>query len=127
MKGKSLNDTRFSSRISFASKAHQASSHITLSGGSRAGCTLVPSLSWKTAPLDAYIIGLKELPENDNCPLAHTHIFFTHCYKNQAGWQYIIRRFIEGGGTILDLEYLNDERGESTKKRKGLGRKGARM
>ncbi|CAG8631065.1 456_t:CDS:2 [Paraglomus brasilianum] len=29
----------------------------------------------------------------------------------KAGWQYIIRRFIEGGGTILDLEYLNDERG----------------
>jgi len=77
----------------------------------RVGCTIAPSLSWKTAPLDAYIIGLKELPENDNSPLAHTHVFFAHCYKNQAGWQDIIRRFVKGGGTILDLEYLNDERG----------------
>lgn len=69
-------------------------------------------LSWKTdTPANAYVIGLKELPENDDSPLSHTHIFFAHCYKNQAGWREILNRFGAGGGTILDLEFLNDERG----------------
>ncbi|RIA96843.1 hypothetical protein C1645_687541 [Glomus cerebriforme] len=75
------------------------------------GCTLVPTLSWKNAPDDAYIIGLKELPENDDSPLSHQHIFFAHCYKNQRGWKDILRRFIKGNGTILDLEFLVDEKG----------------
>ncbi|KAI7900399.1 uncharacterized protein BX663DRAFT_532333 [Cokeromyces recurvatus] len=76
------------------------------------GCTLVEKLSWKKdAPKDAYIIGLKELPENDNSPLQHTHIFFAHCFKNQAGWEQLLHRFDSGHGTILDLEFLNDANG----------------
>ncbi|KAG9303945.1 hypothetical protein G9A89_005855 [Geosiphon pyriformis] len=77
----------------------------------RAGCVIVPSETWKTAPSDAYIVGLKELPENDDSPLTHTHIFFAHCYKNQAGWENILRRFIRGNGILLDLEFLNDKKG----------------
>lgn len=61
--------------------------------------------------MDAYIVGLKELPENDNSPLQHTHIFFAHCFKNQAGWKEILNRFKTGKGTILDLEFLNDNQG----------------
>ncbi|KAI9277762.1 hypothetical protein BY458DRAFT_432790 [Sporodiniella umbellata] len=76
------------------------------------GCPLVEKLSWKTeAPADAYIVGLKELPENDDSPLHHTHIFFAHCFKNQAGWKELIHRFDRGQGTILDLEFLNDANG----------------
>ncbi|CAG8522852.1 8280_t:CDS:2 [Ambispora leptoticha] len=76
------------------------------------GCNMVPSGAWKTeAPTDAYIVGLKELPENDDSPLTHTHIFFAHCYKNQAGWQDILGRFARGKGVLLDLEYLTDEKG----------------
>ncbi|CAH1761880.1 1250_t:CDS:2, partial [Entrophospora sp. SA101] len=67
--------------------------------------------TWKTAPSDAYIIGLKELPENDDSPLSHTHIYFAHCYKNQSGWQNVLKRFINGKGLLLDLEFLNDEKG----------------
>jgi hypothetical protein len=78
----------------------------------RVGCQLVPSLSWKNAPHDCYVIGLKELPENDNSPLCHSHIFFAHCFKNQAGWKDILNRFVIGKGTILDLEFLNDENGD---------------
>lgn len=77
----------------------------------RMGCTLVPTLTWKDAPADAYIIGLKELPENDDSPLSHQHIFFAHCFKNQGGWKEILNRFIKGNGTILDLEFLADEKG----------------
>ncbi|KAI7877294.1 uncharacterized protein EV154DRAFT_429441 [Mucor mucedo] len=75
------------------------------------GCTMVPFGSWKEkAPSDAYIIGLKELPENDTSPLHHTHIFFAHCFKNQAGWKEILHRF-KDSGKILDLEFLQDAQG----------------
>lgn len=78
------------------------------------GCPLVEKLSWKTdAPADAYIVGLKELPENDDSPLHHTHIFFAHCFKNQGGWKELLQRFDAGKGTILDLEFLNDSNGKN--------------
>ncbi|KAJ3279610.1 Saccharopine dehydrogenase [Borealophlyctis nickersoniae] len=75
------------------------------------GCPLVEAGSWRTAPSDAYIIGLKELPENDFTPLPHAHIMFAHCYKNQGGWKDVLGRFEKGKGLLLDLEFLQDERG----------------
>ena len=67
-----------------------------------AGATLVETGSWPDAPDDHFIIGLKELLEEDcasfnsnhRCPdadttfvivgLKHTHIQFAHCYKGQG-------------------------------------------
>lgn len=67
--------------------------------------------TWKSAPADAYIVGLKELPENDSSPLVHKHIFFGHCYKQQAGWKDLLGRFVQGNGLLLDLEFLTDANG----------------
>lgn len=53
---------------------------------------------------------MKELPESTD-PLPHTHIQFAHCYKNQAGWSNVLSRFHRGGGTLYDLEFLNDANG----------------
>ena len=39
------------------------------------GAHLVPTGSWRTAPKDHIIIGLKELPE-ETFPLIHTHVQF---------------------------------------------------
>jgi len=75
-----------------------------------AGCALVPSGSWRTAPKTTYILGLKELPE-DNDALSHTHIYFGHAYKGQAGWQDLLGRFQRGSGLLLELEYLVDDKG----------------
>jgi len=61
-------------------------------------------------PKDTVVVGLKELPESTD-PLVHTHIFFAHCYKNQAGWQDILSRFQRGNGLLLDLEFLVDDAG----------------
>lgn len=44
-------------------------------------------------------------------PLPHTHIQFAHCYKTQADWSKVLARFHHGGGTLYDLEFLNDESG----------------
>lgn len=44
-------------------------------------------------------------------PLEHTHVQFAHCYKGQAGWENVLSRFPRGGGTLLDLEFLTDDRG----------------
>lgn len=76
----------------------------------KAGCRMVESGSWTQAPKDAVILGLKELPEV-NDPLVHEHIFFAHCYKNQAGWKDILQRFIKGKGKLYDMEFLTDETG----------------
>ncbi|KAJ3106133.1 Saccharopine dehydrogenase [Phlyctochytrium planicorne] len=75
------------------------------------GALLVEAGSWKTAPADAYIVGLKELPEGDSSPLPHTHIMFAHCFKRQEGWRDVLGRFDRGNGTLLDLEFLQDEKG----------------
>jgi saccharopine dehydrogenase (NAD+, L-lysine forming) len=44
-------------------------------------------------------------------PLPHTHVQFAHCYKQQAGWSSVLARFYRGGGTLYDLEFLNDANG----------------
>jgi len=72
------------------------------------GCDIQPAHSWKQAPKDVIILGLKELSE-DNFSLIHNHIHFAHVYKNQHGWQSFLQRFVEGKGQLFDLEYLIDE------------------
>ncbi|KAF2717876.1 Formate/glycerate dehydrogenase catalytic domain-like protein [Polychaeton citri CBS 116435] len=74
------------------------------------GVMLVPTASWRQAPKDHIIAGLKELPEEE-FPLEHTHVQFAHCYKGQGGWDKVLSRFPRGGGTLLDLEFLEDENG----------------
>lgn len=76
----------------------------------RVGCKLVENDTWSSAPSSIPIIGLKELPESDE-PIKHTHIQFAHCYKQQAGWSRVLARFHRGGGTLYDLEFLNDDNG----------------
>lgn len=72
------------------------------------GCDIVAEGSWPTAPKDAFILGLKELPE-DNFPLVHKHIYFAHAYKQQTGASEILSRFKQGEGALYDLEFLVDE------------------
>lgn len=74
------------------------------------GAKIVPAGSWVDCPKDTIVIGLKELPP-DTFPLKHTHIQFAHCYKNQDGWQEILRRFPLGGGLLYDLEFLQNDKG----------------
>ncbi len=75
-----------------------------------AGCTLVDPGTWTAAPGDVGVLGLKELPEAAS-PLPHTHVYFAHAYKDQTGWQDLIGRFMQGQGTLLDLEYMVDNGG----------------
>jgi len=76
----------------------------------RAGATLVDEGAYKAAPSDHIILGLKELPD-DTFPLTHTFVHFAHCYKQQAGWEAALARFPRGGGTLYDLEFLQDSTG----------------
>lgn len=77
----------------------------------KVGATIVPAGSWKSAPSDRIIIGLKEMPESDTFPLIHEHIQFAHCYKDQGGWQNVLKRFPAGKGTLYDLEFLENDQG----------------
>ena len=75
-----------------------------------AGCAIAREYSWVEAPDDAIIFGLKELPE-DGTPLRHRHIMFGHAYKGQSSGRVLLDRFLDGGGTLYDLEYLTDADG----------------
>jgi saccharopine dehydrogenase (NAD+, L-lysine-forming) len=74
------------------------------------GAEIAPEGSWVDAPEDAIIFGLKELPDND-LSLRHRHIMFGHAYKGQPAGQRLLARFKAGGGTLYDLEYLENEDG----------------
>lgn len=69
------------------------------------GCRVAPRGSWVDAPEGAVIIGIKELPEDPD-DLVHTHVYFAHAYKGQAGSHAVLERFRRGGGELLDVEYL---------------------
>ncbi|OQR62595.1 saccharopine dehydrogenase [Streptomyces maremycinicus] len=75
-----------------------------------AGARTVPAGSWVSAPPEAVVLGLKELPD-EPARLRHRHIFFGHAYKQQPGAVDLLRRFAAGGGALLDLEYLVDDDG----------------
>lgn len=75
-----------------------------------AGAKIVPAGSWVDTPKDVIVVGLKELPE-ESFPLKNDHIQFAHCYKNQDGWQKVLERFPLGGGTLYDLEFLENDKG----------------
>jgi len=87
---------------------HSSVRAIPIDGYIDAGCDIAPENSWPTAPRDAIVFGLKELPE-DGTPLPHKHILFGHAYKGQPSGQTLLKRFQAGGGTLYDLEYLVDE------------------
>jgi saccharopine dehydrogenase (NAD+, L-lysine-forming) len=76
----------------------------------KVGCTIVKEGSWRNAPKECIILGLKELLEED-FNLDHTHIMFAHCYKNQGGWKEVLGRFANGQGLLWDLEFLVDDNG----------------
>ncbi|KAF8306843.1 Formate/glycerate dehydrogenase catalytic domain-like protein [Clavulina sp. PMI_390] len=77
----------------------------------KVGCTLVENNTWASqCPISTPVIGLKELPVSKE-PIAHTHIQFAHCYKQQDGWAGVLDRFIQGNGTLYDLEFLQDASG----------------
>ncbi|WP_262690774.1 saccharopine dehydrogenase [Kordiimonas aestuarii] len=75
-----------------------------------AGCAMAEPGAWENAPVDAIILGLKELPETPHS-LQHTHIYFAHAYKQQSGWQTLLGRFLRGGGSLLDIEYMTRQDG----------------
>jgi saccharopine dehydrogenase (NAD+, L-lysine-forming) len=71
----------------------------------KTGCNMAKSGSWIQADEGAFILGLKEIPSKPNI-LNNSHIFFAHAYKNQTGWQKLLKRFTKGGSEVLDIEYM---------------------
>ena len=75
-----------------------------------AGCEIAPPHSWHKAPSDAFIFGLKELPDGST-PITHRHVMFGHAYKGQAAGRVLLDRFRRGNGALYDIEYLVDDTG----------------
>lgn len=81
---------------------------IPISDFATAGCKIADEFSWPSAPFDAFILGVKDLPKAKTS-LPHRHIYFGHVFKDQPGWEGVLNRFKSGGGTLYDLECLVDE------------------
>lgn len=76
-----------------------------------AGARVVEPGFWQSSDMDTIVIGLKELAD-DNSQIRQTHIYFAHAFRNQVGAARVLRRFQEGRGALLDLEYLTDSDGQ---------------
>jgi len=76
-----------------------------------AGAFVADEGSWTDAPEDAYILGIKELPD-EPASLRHRHIYFAHSFKGQEDARRTLERFRRGGGRLYDIEYLTDEHGK---------------
>ncbi|MCW2832211.1 MAG: saccharopine dehydrogenase [Nocardioides sp.] len=75
-----------------------------------AGAFVVGADTWPDAPPDAYVLGIKELPD-EPAALRHRHIYFAHAFKGQEDAQRTLERFGRGGGRLLDIEYLTGDDG----------------
>ncbi len=75
-----------------------------------AGATVTATGSWADAPEEAFVLGIKELPDEPT-ELRHRHIYFAHAFKGQSDAAYTLDRFRTGGGRLLDIEYLTDDNG----------------
>lgn len=75
-----------------------------------AGATVAPGGSWTDAPDDAWVLGIKELPDEPDV-LRHKHIYFAHAFKGQDGAAEVLARFERGSQGLYDLEYLTDDTG----------------
>jgi len=75
-----------------------------------AGCTLVEAGTWRDAPKDAVVLGIRA-PQGlsvECSGLSHVHMYFGHAYKGQQGAAYRLAPFVRGGGVLLDLEFVTD-------------------
>lgn len=72
-----------------------------------AGAQIAPAGSWVEAPRTAYVVGIKELPD-EPASLIHPHIYFAHAFKGQDGARALLQRFSRGGGELLDVEFLTE-------------------
>lgn len=71
---------------------------------------IITDKNWENFP-DSLIIGLKEL-DNVNKLNTHTHIYFSHCFKNQLGSETILNYFKKSSSNLYDLEYFVDSNGK---------------
>jgi saccharopine dehydrogenase (NAD+, L-lysine-forming) len=76
-----------------------------------AGAATAATGSWTEAPEDAFVVGIKELPD-EPAELRHRHIFFAHAFKGQSDAPVTLERFRRGGGRLYDVEYLTDDNGK---------------
>lgn len=70
---------------------------------------IITTLPWYSPQYkSAYIIGLKELRDLDKLD-AHTHIYFSHCHKEQKGSEIILDAFHKSNSQLYDFEHFVDD------------------
>jgi saccharopine dehydrogenase (NAD+, L-lysine-forming) len=90
---------------------HSPQRVFTIDEYAAAGARLADEGSWTEAPDDAYVVGIKELPD-EPAELRHRHVYFAHAFKGQSDAGSTLERFRRGGGHLFDIEYLVDDNGK---------------
>jgi saccharopine dehydrogenase (NAD+, L-lysine-forming) len=75
-----------------------------------AGASVAATGSWVDAPEDAWVLGIKELPDSPD-ELHHRHIYFAHSFKGQSDAVATLTRFEQGRGQLFDIADLTDDHG----------------
>ena len=68
---------------------------------------IITDKSWENFS-NCLIIGIKELDNIDKLN-SHTHIYFSHSYKNQSGANILLTNFKKSNSYLYDLEYFVNE------------------
>ena len=78
---------------------------------SLAGAKITEKKWYHPAFKNALIVGLKDLPYLDKLD-SHTHIYFSHSFKNQINSEKILKSFKKSNSLLYDFEYFihNDKR-----------------
>jgi len=71
---------------------------------------IITDMNWYE-PLfkNALIIGLKDIKQIDKLS-NHKHLYFSHSYKNQQGYEQILSAFYKSNSVIYDFEYFIDSK-----------------
>lgn len=70
---------------------------------------IITDLHWYDEQFkDALIVGLKEIKDLEKLN-KHTHLYFSHTYKNQINSKNILLKFAESQSVIHDFEYFTDD------------------
>lgn len=72
---------------------------------------IITNEPWFNQPSETLIVGLKELSNLDKLN-AHTHIYFSHSYKQQNNANQILQAFKRSNSIIYDLEYFLNPDGQ---------------
>ena len=101
------NDIKFLNNIGFTVIVESSDTRCFSNNEFEKAGAIITNKSWDNFS-DCLIIGIKEI-DNIEKLNSHTHIYFSHSYKNQTGANTLLKNFKDSNSYLYDLEYFVDK------------------